>query len=848
MSSRSRSNSLSSKGECKNCVSNKEKWRGHLCLRHSSCLNHESYMWYPDCCDNCVRLFQDSSSKDHSVSSKARFILKEIMRSAEAAAGRKNLSGFVSTDVFAFRFRDWMGTFNNAKSVRADSTDPALSMSSRRSDSTRSRDQAASPRTPRPTSSRPSSAIDLVSAAIAEAQIEHEDQAAPPKGHRSRSPKASTSKTPSSSSREKSRSPSHGSRKRPHHIASSPREPSPKYTRHSPRRERSSPPHSSLQREFEEFRRFKQQKDKERRSHCTSPSPSRRQEEKLERARRSRSRSRSQRRQYTPSPSRREKRLGSRSSSSSSRDSSLHNKTPSKSPGSYKFFSEEDLSGGESTPRSLSPANPSAKTQQLFGSDSEDEPPSGRLPDPDHSSSPLGWTPPIRLESNGPVSSDKATQPDPVPAPLASQSQGDEEMRPDLTYYFLSQDAKLNEDGLSAKNLPNVPRRCLHLAKRNNRQIVAFLDPAEYPALEFISRFTRVGSEKDQSPSQRDLLRSLNRIVQAGDKHNFGFNWHVEDHDSQDSDFTVNPVEVLEQYADVVSQAKGFGDEAKRPPLHPHVPLRAEGPKLQKLVSFLEAGCLSPTSHHLRKGYRDGRATREPSKMDRDVDHEYRRAARSALGIKLAWLFLENITDLTTISAQSKLQTFKAVIDVFKKDVDGNMDYQITRAVHHRRNMIQLATQDMPQADVRAAIQDLPLPAGPTLVHESAAVTIEETLQKPEGRQLAIIRHRPFQKSYKSFKTSHSRFHRSSPSRPSTSSTAPVPTPVSSMVPQRKPTRPVHPATFVPKPKFIHSKTKGNKFGKGEGNNGKYGWKQSKTPSKPFKNATTKKDSAPTKQ
>ena len=206
-------------------------------------------------------------------------------------------------------------------------------------------------------------------------------------------------------------------------------------------------------------------------------------------------------------------------------------------------------------------------------------------------------------------------------------------MCPERTYYYMSPDARLDDTGLSARNLPKLPRCSLHVAKRNNRQVVAFLDPSEYPALEFISRFSRVGAEKDLSQSQRDRLRCLNRIVQAGERHNFGFDWQVQDHDSQDSDFIVNSIEAMEEYADVVSQAKGYGDESKRPPLQPHVPLRSTGPKLQNLVDFLEAECLSPTSHHLRKDYRDGCTTREPPKQDRDTDHEYRRAARSALGM-----------------------------------------------------------------------------------------------------------------------------------------------------------------------------------------------------------------------
>ncbi|MPC76112.1 hypothetical protein E2C01_070517 [Portunus trituberculatus] len=354
------------------------------------------------------------------------------------------------------------------------------------------------------------------------------------------------------------------------------------------------------------------------------------------------------------------------------------------------------------------------------------------------------------------------------------------------------------------------------VVKRNLRcSEISLCEPSLNGGYLYIGRLSRVGSEKEHNPSQRDLLRSLNRIVQAGEKHNFGFDWKVDDHLCQDSDFIVNKSEVLEQYADVVSQAKGFGDKAKRQPLHPHVPLRTKGPKLQRLVSFLEARSLSPISHHLLKDYQEGRTTREPSKVDRDINHECRRDARSALGIKLAWQFLHNIANLS--STQNKVSAFKAVVDAFQKGVDSNMDYQVTRAVHHRRNLIEFSTRDMPQADVRAAVQDLPLPAGPTLIHESAAGTIQSTLQKAEGHQLAIIRDRPLKDHRRSFKQSSSNFQRRSPYKPSSNSTAP------DFVPVLKPTRPARPSIYVPKFKAPNSHSRGNKPKNQGGNRVKQG-------------------------
>lgn len=54
---------------------------------------------------------------------------------------------------------------------------------------------------------------------------------------------------------------------------------------------------------------------------------------------------------------------------------------------------------------------------------------------------------------------------------------------------------------------------------------------------------------------------SVNRIVQTGEKHHFGFNWQV--HDPRDSGYTVILVKAIEESAVVVIQTKDFGYESK---------------------------------------------------------------------------------------------------------------------------------------------------------------------------------------------------------------------------------------------------------------------------------------------
>ena len=148
-----------------------------------------------------------------------------------------------------------------------------LSFTSRGRDPIHYQSQALPNRAPLSAPGTPKPVADLLSAAISEVQIDLSDHAALSKGaHNSRSPqgskplpKTSSAKTPCSSSLGRSRSPSHGSRKRPHHNSShasprvSPRESRSKRSRHYPRRESSRSPSSSLHHEFKEFRRFRDQ-------------------------------------------------------------------------------------------------------------------------------------------------------------------------------------------------------------------------------------------------------------------------------------------------------------------------------------------------------------------------------------------------------------------------------------------------------------------------------------------------------------------------------------------------------------------------------------------------------------
>lgn len=434
--------------------------------------------------------------------------------------------------------------------------------------------------------------------------------------------------------------------------------------------------------------------------------------------------------------------------------------------------------------------------------------------------------------------SDSSRPPTPAPEretavldPLASPPRRGHEVEEETEgkfFYFLTSETSIKDGNLQLPGLPPVLASNIILRKEKDRQVVAFQDPTLDPALDYIERLPRVGMKKDSAPSQRELVYSLNKIVHASGDHLNRLSWKVKHVQAHDSPFEVAEAPQLENFANRMRQPKGFGDESRRPPTSPNVPLCSSGENFQGLLDFLEAPSLSPTSHRISKVYADRRTTIEPLKADRDLDSEYRRAGRTATALKVAWEFLEEVADLDDLKPLARLKIMRSVLKAFKRDLDANMDYQVTRAVHHRRNLIQFSTREMPQEDIRLAIQDLPLPRGPTLFHESAAERVTETLLRPEGRQLKAIPPKPFR-------------------GPTTSRPAPQNHPAPSTSRHNQPnhasgrqrTRPTHPK--APPPRRSASS------GPPKGKSASWEWRKSKksTTTKPGPPAT--KDVPPTK-
>ena len=347
-----------------------------------------------------------------------------------------------------------------------------------------------------------------------------------------------------------------------------------------------------------------------------------------------------------------------------------------------------------------------------------------------------------------------------------------------LAYYWLPHDASLGDNGLSLGSLPPVPSSNVHKALLEGRQAVAFLDPTLYPAIEYVCRLKRAGDKKDWCPSQKEYQRMMRQTVSFLEKH--VPSWETVDPQSAEGPVRVKESPRWEAFALTKLQPKSYGDEATRPPSSPIVPITSAGPRLQSLMNFLEAPPLSPTSHKLHRGYGDRRTTREPPKPDRDTDYEYRRAARSTLGVAMAWEYIKELADCPDVDASTRIRAIRAVTDTFQRDVTSCVDYGVTRAVHHRRNLIHMSTQDMPQEDIKVALRELFLSEGTSLFHESAEAKVEQSLLRPEGRQLEPLREFDSRKPRRVSNAVKRDLFQASNRRPSPSHVAP----------QRKRTRP----------------------------------------------------------
>jgi hypothetical protein len=303
-------------------------------------------------------------------------------------------------------------------------------------------------------------------------------------------------------------------------------------------------------------------------------------------------------------------------------------------------------------------------------------------------------------------------------------------LKPGLSYFHVPGDAEVDPDqGFQARGLPTVPKGRYQIVLRNHRKVVAFLDSTKIPELQYAAILTKVADDSNKQPTQAEKFKRVLHTLYL----------NREGVEPQQA-ITMPPSAELEELANQVRQFKGYGDAAKFAPHRPTVPLAVESPHLKALLGFLEADTLSPTSHLLKQEPGANRASREPSKVHREVDAEFRRAARTAMGVEAMALSLDAILRNPQLPPETKVFQSGLVLDCFRAEIRLNTQYQLSRAVHQRRNMIQESTCAMPQPDIREAIQRLPLATGPTLVHESSAEVINQTLMVPASRPLQPLR------------------------------------------------------------------------------------------------------------
>jgi len=178
-------------------------------------------------------------------------------------------------------------------------------------------------------------------------------------------------------------------------------------------------------------------------------------------------------------------------------------------------------------------------------------------------------------------------------------------------------------------------------------------------------------------------------------------------------------------------------------PPRPHIPLQSNEVETRELLKLLDANQLSPSSHQIGiEGHQD--STRPVDRADAEADLEYRRVARMALSVQICGSFVTEqlrlaASAITPEEKEKSLLLAQAAHELSALDREGITDYLCTRVAHHRRHMIRKSTEGMPQMDIQQAIRRLPLSTSDSLIHESAATVIAQTLQHPEGRQLKPI-------------------------------------------------------------------------------------------------------------
>ena len=308
-------------------------------------------------------------------------------------------------------------------------------------------------------------------------------------------------------------------------------------------------------------------------------------------------------------------------------------------------------------------------------------------------------------------------------------------LQDDLSYFFVPSGATLSMAGFQAGDGPLVPLADLHVGSFAGKRVIAFRRGFTAVVRRYVPMLSLVPRSRQVEPTQRARLRELVKRATFPE-----FPLQPLDRNDPESALVPPPSDRLESLATRARRPQKMGNEQSLLPRQPTVVLRPSDPELSKLMGFLSAPPLSPTSHRLHPRYGADRATLPVPADKMLVDKALRRGARNMVGIDTAFSTMRSVLRRDDLSAEDKVDFASTIVEAFAQDVALQTEFSVLQAVRHRRWLIDHATSRMSQPDVQEAVRQLPLAEGDSLYHQGAQTTVEETLRLPETRQLAPMR------------------------------------------------------------------------------------------------------------
>ena len=322
----------------------------------------------------------------------------------------------------------------------------------------------------------------------------------------------------------------------------------------------------------------------------------------------------------------------------------------------------------------------------------------------------------------GPVAARNVT----VPAELPQPSQDPEEV-----LWCRLGTATLSKKGLQGYGLPLLPTSAFELSRMEGQDVIRILNPLDPVSFRYLDCLPAFVPQAMQAVSRKTLNGRALRLL-SFTQPNLVARRH-----SDEASVLLPQFPLSSTSADKLRLAKGFGDETRVHPVKPLIPVSFENPEDNLLLGFLQAEPLSPTSHRLRE--ESGSRTNDPlTPVQRLTDTDLRRTARSMTSVSAAF---QAIRAIAGAKEDEHLLAIRRICEMAEQDVLDKLTYDVTKAVHYRRNIIQASLMNMPQEEVRNGLLALPLASSSgSLLHESASDSIDKALAGPASRPLAVIK------------------------------------------------------------------------------------------------------------